>query len=61
LKTIVILVIAILCLAGITAAVLIAGGAYQKVLFDEYLEDLEKPPKTSMDTNPNLPKIDILP
>ncbi|HUU48379.1 MAG TPA: hypothetical protein VMW55_06320 [Nitrosopumilaceae archaeon] len=60
-KTLVILAIAIVCLVGITAAVLIAGGAYQKVLFDEYLEDIENPTKSSLDTNPNLPKIDIFP
>jgi hypothetical protein len=61
LRTIVILAIAIVCCAGITAAVMIAGGEYQKVLFDEYIEDIENPPKPRLDTNPNLPKIDILP
>ena len=60
-RTIVILAIAIVCFVGIAAAVLIAGGEYQKVLFDEYIEDIENPSKPRLDTNPNLPKIDILP
>lgn len=41
--------------------ILIAGGAYQKMLFDEYMEDVENPSKHGPDVNPNLPKIDILP
>ena len=60
-RTLVILAIAIVCFAGITAVGLIAGGAYQKMLFDEYMDDIEKPSNPSLDTNPNLPKIDILP
>jgi len=61
LRTLVIVAIAIVCFAGITAVVLIAGGAYQKMLFDEYMDDVENPLKPSLDANPNLPKIDILP
>jgi hypothetical protein len=60
LKTLVILAIAIVCFAGITGAILIVGSAYQKVLFDEYLEDIENPSKPDSETYPNLPKIDIL-
>ena len=40
---------------------MVVGGEYQKVLFDEYMEDLENPPRPSPQDSQNIPKIDILP
>ena len=60
-KAIVILAIAIVCCVGITAAVIVGGGMYQKMLFDEYMEDIEDPKRQSQMVNPNLPTIDIMP
>ena len=57
----VILAIAIVCGIGMTAAAIVGGGMYQKMLFDEYMEDIEDPKGPSQMTNPNLPTIDILP
>lgn len=56
-----ILAIAIVLFVGITATVLVGGEWYQRALFDEYVEDISDPPRKSLDTNPNLPSIDILP
>lgn len=56
-----ILAIAIVLSVGIVVAVLIGGEWYQKILFDEYMEDISDPTRKSLDTNPNLPSIDILP
>ena len=60
-RLIVILAIAIACGVGITAAVIVGGGMYQKMLFDEYMEDIEDPKRQSQIPNPNLPTIDIMP
>lgn len=59
-KILVLLAIAIVCFAGITAAVLIAGGWYQNMLFDEYMEDIENPPKPRPGAE-NLPSIELMP
>jgi len=56
-----ILAIALVLSVGIVVAVLIGGEWYQKILFDEYMEDISDPPRKSLETNPNLPSIDILP
>ena len=60
-KALVILAIAIVCAIIIIAIVVVVGGEYQKVLFDEYMEDLENPPRPSPQDSQNIPKIDILP
>jgi len=57
----VILAIAIVCGIGMTAAVIVGGGMYQKMLFDEYMEDIEDPKRQSQAISPKLPTIDILP
>jgi len=44
---------------GIVAAVFVVGGMYQQQLFEEYVEDSQKPPRTEI--NPSLPVFDSLP
>ena len=56
-----ILAIGLVCSVVIITAVLVGGEIYQKILFEEYMEDLEDPKKTPTENNPNLPSIDILP
>ena len=56
-----ILAIGLVCSVVIITAVLVGGEIYQKILFEEYLEDLEDPKKPPTENNPNLPSIDILP
>jgi len=60
-RVLVILAIAIVCFLGITAVVLVGGAMYQKILFDEYIEDIENPKRPDQITNPDLPTFDILP
>ena len=52
--------IAIAVAVGIVAAVFVVGGQYQQELFEEYMEDSQKP--ISREENSlNLPKFEMLP
>ncbi len=61
LKTIVIVAIAVVCSIGVVAGIFVAGGMYQQILFDEYMDDVEDSQSSRPLTNPNLPAFDILP
>ena len=58
---IIVLAISLVCATAIIAGVLVGGGIYQSMLFDEYMEDLEDSEKPKPLTNPNFPEIDVLP
>ena len=45
--------------AGIVATAFVVGGMYQQELFEEYIEDSQKPPRAKV--NPSLPAFDGLP
>jgi len=48
-RTVLIVMIAILCFFGIIGTVFIIGGMYQQELFEDYMENSKKPPKRSLD------------
>jgi hypothetical protein len=61
LRTILVIAIAIAVAAGIVSVVFVVGGQYQQELFEEYMEDSQKSSSSREETNPNLPKFNILP
>ncbi len=60
-RTVIVVVIAIVCSIGIVAAVMVVGGMYQQELFDEYMDDVQDSQSSRPLTNPNLPAFDTLP
>ena len=60
-KTILIVAIAIAFAIGVVAVVFVVGGHYQQELFEEYLEDSQRPPSTRGEISNNLPKFEMLP
>ena len=61
LKTILIVAIAIAVAIGVVAVVFVVGGQYQQELFEEYMEDSQRPPSTRGEIGNNLPKFEMLP
>jgi len=59
LKTILLVGISLAISAGIVTTVFVVGGMYQQELFEEYIEDSQKPPRAEI--NPSLPAFDSLP
>ncbi len=57
-RTLLIIMIALLCSFGIIGAVFIIGGMYQQELFEEYLENSKNPPKRNLDPT-NTPSFSI--
>jgi hypothetical protein len=61
LKTILIVAIAIAVAIGAVAVVFVVGGHYQQELFEEYMEDSQRPHSTRGEIGNNLPKFEMLP
>ena len=53
--------IAIAVAVSIVAVVFVVGGQYQQELFEEYMEDTQKPSNSREENSINLPKFEMLP